>query len=1282
MMLGGFDARMNGHPITGISYNKMRALLAYLAVEREQDHSREALAELLWSGFDPTTARDNLRRALSNLRKALETPSGTNIFSADKHTIRFLPNIYIDAIDFIRQTPTLPDDRDAAHHEERVIALYRGEFLAGLSIPDSPDFEDWLQIQRESLHRRALALLEKLSNSHARVGDYSKALQFALRHTELEPWNENAHCRVMHLYALNGQNSAAIQQYEICRLLLEKDLGVLPSEETQHLYEQIRNGKLPRRSTDIIPLEAAPLRTISSSPIEQRKADRRKASGSELFRVAASELRQVSVLYCDLITAAIDDPNEIMALLRPPQSRCVKIIQQFSGHIVQTHGGGLLAYFGYPQADEYAARRAVQAALAVTRETSRDIKIRASVHTGLIITGSETSMPDTTGITSKLAIQLRQSIEYGRVAISQDTHSIVAGYFDCISLGVQSFSEFARSLETFKVVQENGARTRLDAVAQLTPMAGRKAEIAELMALWREATQCARPIALIQGEAGIGKSRLLHALKERLVGTPHTVRELRCFPEFSQSPYHPLISMLETVMSFAHHDAPEIKFDKLVKYVETHYPASMQDTVSVFTQLLSLPIDGYYQIRDFSFRKQKEQTIGILLATLQALAAQQPLLFIVENLHWIDPSTLELLMLFVEQQRTGPVLAVFTARPEFTPPWTGIPMATLTLAPLAEDEVAKMIASLTDNISEATIRRIIERADGVPLFVEEIAKITTLDNQASIPPTLHDLLAARIDNMGEARYTAQLAATLGREFDLDLLYKVSHYGAADLERNLSALQDAGLIFKVNETTHQFKHALIQEAAYQSQTKADLKAAHRRIAQALLSDFHDIVATQPELLAQHLSSGGETQQSIEYWIKAGQRAARNSANLEAIKHFNSGLQLLMSLPSDPDRDCTEFQILVSLCPVLYATKGYGSEEATQTNTRISALSEQVGNSSELFLARWALLINTIASVGSYGVTEAAMHLLPMAHDDPLKKQAAHYIIADSAFWVGDFETTHAHTEQAITLYHPEQHQMLQEQFGENLSVSCSAYLSWALYFRGFPDQAKDVCEQMLSHAQELAHPHTLALALCFATMLHRWLNKPTETLSLSLETIAISQQHDFSVWLAAGEMAHGWALVLHGHSEIGIAELQSSITRMKASIGGISVIFLSALIESYIHLELYDKALSLLAEAQADEITTGDGHFTAELHRLKGVCLLGTSESNTKEAEACFSQAIAISRRQSAKFLELRAAISMARLWWHQDKREDARNMLEEIYNTFTEGFDSHDLQEAASLINL
>jgi len=333
MLLGGFDARLSGRPVDGIFYNKMRALLAYLAVEREQDHNREVLAGLLWSDNDPTTARGNLRRTLADLRRVLELPSGNVLFSAGKHTLRFVPNIYVDAMDFAGRTSAAAENQ---LHEERIIALYRGEFLSGLSLPDSPDFEDWLQMHREALHRRALALLEQLSNRYMHMGDYSKALQFALRYAEMEPWNEDALRRVMRLYALNGQNSSAIVQYEACCRLLKKELGALPNKETRHLAECIRNGELREESPDTgRSFDKALLNTAESEMQTVSKAIPQP-----------SERRQVTVLYCELTPSAIDDPDEVMELLGLPQTRCTEIIRQFSGHIVQTHGGGLLAYFG------------------------------------------------------------------------------------------------------------------------------------------------------------------------------------------------------------------------------------------------------------------------------------------------------------------------------------------------------------------------------------------------------------------------------------------------------------------------------------------------------------------------------------------------------------------------------------------------------------------------------------------------------------------------------------------------------------------------------------------------------------------------------------------------------------------------------------------------------------------------------------------------------------------------------------------------------------------------
>lgn len=1254
VLLGGFNSYLNVRPIAGISYDKMRALLAYLAVEREQDHKREVLAELFWSGNDPVTARGNLRRTLSDLRRVLELPTGKAFFSASKNTIRFIPDAYIDAVEFGCRAPISPQGHGSPQQrDERVVDLYRGEFMAGFYLPDCPDFEDWLHVQREALHRRALALLEQLANFHEPIGDYGKALQFALRYAELELWDEAAHRRVMRLYALTGQNGAALVQYDACCRLLKKELGVIPGAETRQLAERIRNGEFVRGSPAI---PAPPPQTIAQPHAERR---------------------QVTVLFCELAPSGIDDPDDAMELLVAPRAHCVEIIRRLSGHLVPMHGGGLLAYFGYPQSHEDSALRAVQAALAVTREAAHGVEIRAGVHTGLIITGGDPSLPDTVGKTSRLAIQLRRCIGQNEAAISQETHGIVAGYFDCTSLGAQSLSASTRPVEVFRVERESGARTRLDAATQLTPLIGRQAELAQLTGWWDEAKQGLSRVVLVQGEPGIGKSRLLHALKQRLAGQPHAIRELRCFPEYSQSPFYPLLAAFEKNLGFAPGDTPEVKSGKLAQLLEKDYPALAREAVPLLALLYSLPQPGHYRASDLSPQRQKELTIDILLAMLKVLAAKLPVLFIVEDLHWVDPSTLELLTMLVEQKGAGALLAIFTVRPEFIPPWKKSAASVLSLAPLAESEMEQLIASVSGDLPAVTVRRIVERVDGVPLFAEELAKTATRDDWASIPATLHDLLAARMDKLGEAKYTAQLAATFGREFDLNLLRKVSPCDLETLAHALSALQDAGLILKVNEATCQFKHALIQEAAYQSQTRADRQAAHRRIAQILQGDFSDFVATRPELLAQHLSSGGEIRQSIEYWIKAGQRAIHGSANLEAIAHFNSGLRLLMTLSAAQERDQTEFSILVGLCPALHATQGYGSAEATRVTARISALRELVGDSPELFQAEWTRLRNTVATVGPRGVPEAAMRLLDLAHDDPVRKQAAHYVGAIASFWLGEFEASRVHAGEAIALYRPDHHPMMLELFGEDLSVSFAGHLSWALCFLGFPDQAHQVCGRMMAQAREMEHPKTLAMALLFASMLPRWLNKHTETMSLSAEAIAVTRQHGMLHWMATSEALHGWAQVMH---EGDLSELESLAVRLSTASPSYSAWRLSGLAEAHVHLRRYEEALGLLAQAQADETRTGSCQFAAERHRLQGVCLLALSPPNAKAAEACFDQALAISRRQGAKILELRAAMSMARLWQQQGKHDQARHLLGKIHDWFTEGFDTPDLVEAADLL--
>lgn len=1264
LLLGGFDARLNGHPVTGISYNKMRALLAYLAMEREQDHKREVLAELLWRGNDPATARGNLRRTLSDLRRVLELPNDMVLFATSKHTIRFKANGYIDVLDFTAPAPISAhegaDCAACADHDKRIAALYHGEFLAGLSLPDSPAFEDWLQLQRETLRRRALGLLEQLSNRHALAGDYLQALPFALRSVALDPWDELACRRAMRLYALDGQHSAALALYADCCRLLKQDLELLPNEETRQLADNIRSGA---SGGIALPTMQDPPLTIRAPPPAQRS--------------------QVTVLYCELTLAAMDDPEEAVALLALPQGRCLAIIRQFSGHVVQTHGGGLLAYFGYPHAHEDAPRHAVQAALQISHEATVSLHINTGIHTGLVISGGTSSLPDVDGQTTRLALHLSQSAGPNEVTLSQQSHALVAGYFDCLPLNMRPLTDGLPALEAFKLLRESGARTRLDSSAQLSPWVGRQAELTQLLGLWDASKQGRPQIALLQGEAGMGKSRLLLTLKERLADQLHTVRELRCFPEFSQSPFQPLIAMLETIFGFTHADTPEVKGGQLLAHLQTFFPALAPQAVPLLGQLLSLPLVGPYPAPAFSPQKQKAQTITILLALLRARSEHQPVLLIVEDLHWVDPSTLDLLTLFIAQKKSAAILALLTARPVFVPPWKDALHATLVLAPLRALEVTKMITALRPGMADATLQRIVERADGVPLFIEEITKIATLDPQTRIPSTLHDLLVSRMDRLGQAKYTAQLAATLGRAFNLDLLRKVFPNGSVALAQSLKALRAADLISTPKDAVCQFKHALIQEAAYQSQTKSTRQAAHQRIARTLQSDFPDIARQQPELVAQHWSAGGETRQAVDYWIKAGQRAALQLANVEALGHFHVGLQQVMTLAPAPERDALEFVLQVNLGATLCATQGYGAVEAGAAYARALVLGEALGDGPGLFKALWGLWLGASSRVGHEHALELARRLLRLAQHgaDPLELQKAHYAMGNSLLWTGRLGAARIHQEQAMALYQPAHHDRMVQEIGENICVSTGSQLVWVLWLQGFADQAQAVAEQTLALAREVKHPYSRCYAKAHVMGLNRWLKQVTSTRQLAEETIALAHEHGFPLWLLSGLSLQGWALSMQGNPR-GITQLRQGVETVRCAMSGIEAFFLAPLVEAQLHLGHWAPSLSAANAALAVASAKDDRFLESEFFRLKGESLLGMRPGDTAEAEAeaCFGQALLISRQQGAKSLELRAGMSLARLRQRQGRNAEAHQTLHAIYKGFTEGFDSADLQEARGLL--
>jgi len=1264
LLLGPFALIRDGQP-RELAYEKGRALLAFLAAEPGRSHPRAFLATLLWPALARTTALANLRQVLHNLRPIINgsDPATTALkVSRDAVSLHSDVGLAIDAVQFLADTPACTTVASPGFcaacltDMEAHTGLYRGEFLESLSLPDCLDFEDWLQTQREALLQRALGRLTLVSDCHERAGANAKSLPFAQRLLELDPWNEPGLRRVMRLLAVTGQRDAALAKYEKWCRVVKEELGLSPSDETLALSDSIRKNERPlaaRRITDSYPKIPLP------APQSQR--------------------RQVTVLHCALETDTEEDPDVALTLLRGPQMRCSEIIRAYSGYLVQAHGGSLLAYFGYPQASENAARQAVHAGLELTRTRFQGIDLRIGVHTGMVISGGEPDVPDAIGATSGMAIRLRQQVSHGEIAISHATQRLVAGYFECISLGLRPVSGKAHPVEAFRVVRGSGARDRLEAAPKLTPLIGRTRELATLLTLLQDARQGVQRAVLLRGEAGIGKSRVVQALKDALQGQAVAVTELRCLPEYSQSPFYPLVSLFHVALDFLTDDTTEVRFDKLARYVEANYPSNGHDTVPLLAKLLSLSLFAPYGEPVSTPQAQREQTLEIILNRLYAMASPQPVLLVVEDLHWADPSSLELLHRIVAQKRSEIVLALFTARSGFRPPWSETLSTPLTLEALNVIEARTLIGALVPKLDAAKVRTIVERADGIPLFVEELAKEVATHDLSVIPSTLQDLLAARLDGMGAAKIVAQLAATIGREFGFDLLRTIAGMDEPALGHYLRQLRDGGLLRGDAHTGFYFGHALMRDAAYQSQTRTEREAAHRRIAAELTTAGPE---TRPELLAQHWAAGGAPRQAARSWVAAGQLASQHSAYQEAILHFKAGLALIETLPTDPDQIRMELDLQIGLGAALCATQGYTCAAGAEAYRRAVAVCTQHEGGLDMFVAVWGLWAGASLRVNYDHSQELAQQLLRMADQsgDPIKSQQAHFAAAITLFRQGHVLTAYKHFQSVRQQYERTHRERHLAEFGEDVGVTNGSYISWVLWFMGFPEQAAEVSAQTLTSARRLGHPFSLAYALTFAMVLRCNLRQPEASLALTEETLVLASKHGFALWQMGAMLARGWALAQQ-HVPEGANLLQQCVHASHAARGAVELIALVPLVDAYVCLGNFDAALRVIDEAFAIVRDKGDHHLEAELYRLKGESLLGQDTSSESDAEYCFQQALAISQQQQTKTFELRAAVSLARLWQKQGKHGSARDLLAAVYGWFTEGLDTPDLLDARRLLD-
>jgi class 3 adenylate cyclase/predicted ATPase len=1043
-------------------------------------------------------------------------------------------------------------------------------------------------------------------------------------------------------------------------------------------------------------------------------------------------------MFCDLVDSTPLsenlDPEELREIIRAYQDTCSTVISRFGGEIAQYLGDGVLVYFGYPVAYEDSAQRAVHAGLAIVEAIQmlsfpalplpHPLQVRVGIHTGLVVVGEMGRGGKrehvALGEALNLAARLQELATPNSVVISAATARLIQGFFACQDLGFHTLKGLSTPVHMYHVLDESGARSRLDVAvsAGLTPLVGREHEVGLFMERWQSAKGGAGQVVLLSGEAGIGKSRLLQALKEHLAEEAPTLVELRCSPHHQHSALYPAIDYLQRLLHFHGEDSPQVKSRRLAKALEE---PGLAAELPLFANLLSLP-DAPPHALSVTPQRQKQKTLQALLDWFLIEAKKRSALMIVEDLHWVDPSTLEFLNLLFDHAPTARILVVLTFRPEFTPPWAAHSFLTqISLGRLGRTQVEAMVEQVVgDRVLPAEVlQQVVAKTDGVPLFVEELTKmvlesgwlreregqyeLTAALPPLAIPVTLHDSLMARLDRLSTVKDIAQLGATLGREFTYEVLRAVSSQDEEMLQRDLARLVEADLLHQRGfppQARYVFKHALIQEAAYQSLLKSTRQQSHRQIAQTLAEQFHEIADTQPELLAHHYTEAGLVEQAIPYWQQAGQRAIARSAHLEAISHLTKGLETLKTLSQTPERSQQELTLQLALGVPLTATKGYAADEVGKVYTRARELSRQMGESFHLFpvlFGLWRFYLQRAELQTARELAEQCLSLAERVHD-PAPLLRAHNTLGVTLFYLGEFVSARSHLEQAIALYDPQQRRSLARV--QDPVVACLAYAAWTLWHLGYPDQALQRSQEALAMAQELSHPYSSAMIFFFAAELH-YLRREVEAVQeRTAAAIALSAEQAFPFWLSQGTSLQGWAVAERGQREEGIAQMRQGFSLYQATgsaLGRSYWLMLPTATQGQVGQAA--EGLQTLDEAHAAVLQSGERYYEAEIYRLKGTLTLQKfrvssfefrvssslqslppSPHAEAEAEGYFLKATEIARHQQAKSLELRAATSLARLWQQQGKHHAALNILSAIYNWFTEGFTTADLQEAGALL--
>ena len=1069
------------------------------------------------------------------------------------------------------------------------------------------------------------------------------------------------------------------------------------------------------------------IRDLTGSPLAAHPGEPARAQAGPDAEAAVpgpkAERRQLTVMFVDLVGSTTLssklDPEDMREVISDYQNVVASEIARFEGHVSKFMGDGVLAYFGWPRAHEDDAERAVRAGLSLAEKVAglktpdgAPMAARIGVATGLVVVGElvgdeEARERAVVGETPNLAARLQTLAEPGAVVIGAATRRLVGGLFVLSDLGPQRLKGFAEPLAAFRVEGEGDAEGRFEALRghRLTPLVGREHELAILLERWAWAKEGDGQMVLLSGEPGIGKSRLLRALREQLGDEPHTALSHYCSPYHNNSALYPVIGLLERSAQLERDEPPERQLAKL-KALLARSSERPDEAVPLLAALLGVPAGERAAAQMLSPEEQKRQTLHALVDQLAGLAKKQPVLVLYEDVHWADPSTLELLGLVIERIRQLPVLALITLRPEFQPSWTGHAHVTqLALNRLGRRQRVAIIRRLTDGkaLPDEVLDEIVAKTDGVPLFVEELAKtvlelglLTDAGDRyvlsrplppLAIPATLHDSLMARLDRLAPVKEVAQVAACIGREFDYPLLAAVSPVPEPELSAALDRLVAAELVFARSEPPeggYAFKHALVGDAAHESLLKSWRRELHARIVAALEERFEAKMEAEPEVLAQHCTEAGLVERAIDYWQRAGERSIKRSANPEAVAHFHRALDMLEALPDREARAEQELRLLLAFGPALTMTRSSGAPEIGRVYARARELARVTDRSAELFPTVWGSWLVAFSQGDVPTTSRLVDELFDVARgqDDPGLMLQAHHAAWAVARTRGDFGAVWHHAEAGLSFYRRDAHCHHAHMYiGHDPGVCGYMYGALARLVSGYPDQAVGLLEQGLTLARDLAHPPTLVHALWFAAELRQVRREPEIVDELATALAPLASEHGSAVSVANATMLRGWARAGRGRIEEGLAELREGLAAWRAT--GSRLNFSSRLVpvaDVYWMAGRAEDGLALIAEAAEAAERSGDRWFDAELHRLRGDLLLLAGGAR-EEADASYQRAVAVAQGQGARLLELRAATCLARLWRDQGRRSEACGLLTPLYGWFAEGFDIQDLRVARALLD-